>query len=60
MAWTRGIFHKPPGDAECCQTVGALHCALVVVPKDSSEVRGDDAELKAAASLGLWVEDVLM
>lgn len=53
-------FSKLPGDAGRCQPMGARHCALVVVPRDSSEVRGADAELEAAASLGLWVEDVLM
>ena len=40
--------------------MGALHHALMVVPQDSSEFRGADAELEAAASLGLWVEDELM
>lgn len=60
MAWTRGILHKPPGDAGRCQPVGALHRALMVLPQDSSEFRGADTELEAAASLGLWVEDELM
>ena len=56
----RWHLSKLPGDAGRCQPTGAGHCALVVVPRGSSEVRGADAELEAAASLGLWVEDVLM
>ena len=56
----RWHLSKLPGDAGRCQPTGAGPCALVVVPRGRSEVRGADAELEAAASLGLWVEDVLM